>query len=99
MQRIHLEGCVVHLDRRTVVRPHETVHLTTKEAELLVFLAGRVGTDVSRSDLLEQVWGYHAQARTRAVDFTVRRLRGKIDKPYDRSMLHTVRGAGYRLQA
>jgi len=58
--------------------------------------AGRV---VTRTMLLEKVWDYHFDPQTNVIDVHISRLRGKIDKDFDEPLLHTVRGAGYRLQA
>jgi two-component system, OmpR family, response regulator len=58
--------------------------------------AGRV---VTRTMLLEQVWGYHFDPQTNVIDVHVSRLRAKIDKGFDRPLLHTVRGSGYLLRA
>jgi len=49
--------------------------------------------------LLEKVWDYHFDPQTNVIDVHISRLRSKIDKPFGSMMLHTVRGAGYRLQA
>jgi two-component system OmpR family response regulator len=48
--------------------------------------------------LLEKVWDYHFDPQTNVIDVHISRLRGKIDKEFDTALLHTVRGAGYRLQ-
>jgi len=74
------------------------VSLTTREFELLVYLADRAGCVVSREELLCSVWGYSAAAQTRAVDSTVVRLRRKLERdPRQPDHLHTVFGEGYRL--
>ena len=54
---------------------------------------------VTRAMLLEKVWDYHFDPQTNVIDVHVSRLRGKIDKEFDTPLLHTVRGAGYRLTA
>jgi two-component system OmpR family response regulator len=56
------------------------------------------GNVVTRTMLLEKVWGYHFDPQTNVIDVHVSRLRGKIDKGFDRALLHTVRGAGYVLR-
>ena len=55
------------------------------------------GQVVTRTMLLEKVWDYHFDPQTNVIDVHVSRLRGKIDKDFERPLLHTVRGAGYRL--
>jgi two-component system OmpR family response regulator len=56
------------------------------------------GRTVTRSMLLENVWDYHFDPQTNVIDVHVSRLRGKIDRGFDRPLLHTVRGAGYCLK-
>ncbi len=73
--------------------------LTELEAGLLAYLADRPGQDVSRDELQREVWGYSASVRSRAVDFTMSRLRRKVEPdPSAPRFLHTVRGAGYRFE-
>lgn len=96
--RLWLSDRQVDLVTGDVVRAGEAeARLTTKERELLAYLVGRQGRDVPRADLLTDVWGYSPTARTRAVDFTVRRLRQKIESD-PKSPVHvcTVHGTGYR---
>ena len=69
--------------------------LTFKEFELLRFLMGRPGRVFTRSDLLQEVWGYNFYGGTRTVDVHVRRLRAKLG-PEHEGLIETVRGVGYR---
>lgn len=98
--RLWLADRQVDLVTGDVVRLGEAVaRLTTKERELLAYLAGRSAEDVERADLLTDVWGYARTARTRAVDFTVRRLRQKIESdPSEPAHVLTVHGVGYRFE-
>ncbi|MCP4869311.1 MAG: AAA family ATPase [Proteobacteria bacterium] len=74
-----------------------TTSLTTKEGALLSYLASREGEDVSRDDLLVEVWGYRRGVATRAIDAAVQRLRSKIEvDPAHPKHLLTVTGVGYR---
>ena len=57
------------------------------------------GQVVTRTMLLEQVWDYHFDPQTNIIDVHISRLRGKIDRDFEHSLLHTVRGAGYMLRA
>jgi hypothetical protein len=86
----------VDLVRRRVRIGSREVRLTGLEAQLLAYLAARLDTDVSRSELLDQVWGYASTSSSRAVDFVVSRLRAKlgVDGPLH---LLTRHGVGYRL--
>jgi len=84
---------------RTVVRGGEAILLQPREFRLLEFLMKHSGQVVTRTMLLEKVWDYHFDPQTNVIDVHISRLRSKIDKPFDEALLHTVRGAGYRLQA
>ncbi|MHA6288287.1 response regulator transcription factor [Maricaulis sp. CAU 1757] len=84
---------------RTVVRNGEDILLQPREFRLLEFLMKHSGQVVTRTMLLEKVWDYHFDPQTNVIDVHISRLRAKIDKPFPRALLHTVRGAGYRLQA
>jgi two-component system OmpR family response regulator len=83
---------------RTVHRGGEAILLQPREFRLLEFLMRNSGRVVTRTMLLEKVWDYHFDPQTNVIDVHISRLRSKIDKPFETAMLHTVRGAGYRLQ-
>ena len=72
-----LTSCVVDLERRLATHADRQERLTTTEAALLAYLAGRAGEDVPREDLLAEVWGYAEGVASRTVDTAVRRLRAK----------------------
>jgi two-component system OmpR family response regulator len=97
--RLQVGDLEMDLLARTVKRAGQEINLQPREFRLLEFLMKHAGQVVTRTMLLEKVWDYHFDPQTNVIDVHVSRLRGKIDKPYDRPMLHTVRGAGYRLQA
>jgi two-component system OmpR family response regulator len=84
---------------RTVQRQGREIDLQPREFQLLEFLMRHAGQSVTRTMLLEKVWEYHFDPQTNVIDVHVSRLRSKIDKGFDRPMLQTVRGAGYRLDA
>jgi two-component system OmpR family response regulator len=83
--------------RREVRRGENTIDLQPREFQLLEFLMRHAGQVVTRTMLLEGVWDYHFDPQTNVIDVHISRLRSKIDKGFDRPLLHTVRGAGYRL--
>ena len=85
------------LDRlaHKVTRGGEPILLQPREYRLLEYLMKNAGQVVTRTMLLEHVWDYHFDPQTNVIDVHISRLRGKIDKNYDRPLLHTVRGAGY----
>ncbi len=97
--RLEVGDLEMDLLARTVHRAGEAILLQPREFRLLEFLMRHAGTVVTRTMLLEKVWDYHFDPQTNVIDVHISRLRSKIDKPYDVQMLHTVRGAGYRLQA
>ena len=84
---------------RTVRRGGKLIELLPREFRLLEYLMRNAGHVVTRTMLLEHVWDYHFDPQTNVVDVHVSRLRQKIDKSFDRPLLHTVRGAGYCLRA
>jgi DNA-binding response OmpR family regulator len=89
----------LHIDpaTRRCRRGEKDIDLTTKEFAVLAYLATRAGEVVTRIDLLEQVWDAHHEPASNIIDVHIRALRRKIDVPFDRTTIHTVRGAGYRL--
>jgi two-component system OmpR family response regulator len=84
---------------REVRRAGHDIDLQPREFQLLEFLMRHAGQSVTRTMLLEKVWEYHFDPQTNVIDVHISRLRAKIDKGFDRAMLQTVRGAGYRLEA
>lgn len=83
---------------RTVKREGQNILLQPREFRLLECLMRNAGRVVTRTMLLEKVWDYHFDPQTNVIDVHISRLRGKIDKDFETPLLHTVRGAGYRLQ-
>ena len=75
------------------------IDLQTKEFKLLEFLMRNEGRVVTRTMLLERVWGFNFDPKTSVVETHISRLRAKIDKPFDTPLLHTVRNTGYSLHA
>jgi len=97
--RLTVGGLEMDLLARTVHRDGQKIDLQPREFRLLEFLMRHAGQVVTRTMLLEKVWDYHFDPQTNVIDVHVSRLRGKIDKDFERPLLHTVRGAGYRLEA
>ena len=89
----------MNLINRTVHRQGKEIDLQPREFQLLEFMMRHAGQSVTRTMLLEKVWEYHFDPQTNVIDVHISRLRSKIDKGFDRPMLQTVRGAGYRLEA
>jgi DNA-binding response OmpR family regulator len=96
---VRLEAGDLVLDpaRRTAWRSNTELVLTNRELSLLEFLMRRQGEVVSKLEILDHVWDYDFDGAPNIVEVYVRRLRDKIDRPYERASIETVRGAGYRL--
>jgi two-component system OmpR family response regulator len=82
----------------TVTRAGQLVELTSREFALLEFLVRRAGEVVSRTELLEHVWDQHFIGSTNIVDVYVSYLRRKLEDPFGRPLIRTVRGVGYVLE-
>lgn len=80
---------------RIVKRGGKITDLQPREYRLLEYLMHNAGRVVTRTMLLERVWDYYFDPQTNVIDVHISRLRGKIDKDFDKPLLHTVRGAGY----
>jgi two-component system OmpR family response regulator len=91
----------LELDRltHTVRRAGREITLQPREFKLLEYLMRHAGRVVTRTMLLENVWDYHFDPQTNVIDVHVSRLRGKIEKGFDKPLLQTIRGAGYMLKA
>lgn len=89
----------VDLLSRTVKRAGKVIELQAREFSLLEYLMRNTGTVVTRTMLLEHVWDYNFDPQTNVIDVHISRLRQKIDKGFDKSLIHTLRGAGYKISA
>ncbi len=97
----HLRVADLELDlfSRKVTRAGRTIRLQPRESRLLEYLMRHSGQVVTRTMLLEQVWDLHFDPQTNVIDTQISRLRSKIDKGFDKPLLHTLRGTGYKLDA
>ena len=84
---------------RSAFRGEVRIDLTAREMSLLEFLLRRKGQVVSKREILEHVWDYDFEGDHNIVEVYVRHLRNKLDRPFDRAAIETLRGAGYRLAA
>ncbi len=87
----------MNLITRTVSRGGKEIPLVNREFKLLEYLIRHAGQVVTRTMLLENVWDFHFDPQTNVIDVQVSRLRQKIDKGFKKSLIKTIRGAGYRL--
>ncbi|MBH2718794.1 heavy metal response regulator transcription factor [Serratia ureilytica] len=81
--------------RRRAVRQDQVISLTNKEFMLLHLLVRREGEVLSRTQIASQVWDMNFDSDTNVVDVAIKRLRAKIDRPFDVKLIHSVRGIGY----
>ncbi len=96
---LRLADLELDLARRRAQRGGRRLDLTAKAFNLLALLLRRQGQVLSRTTLAEQVWDMNFDSDTNVIDVAVRRLRSKLDDPYDTKLLHTVRGMGYVLES
>ena len=90
----------LELDRLShrVTRSGQEIVLQPREFRLLEYLMKNANQVVTRTMLLEHVWDYHFDPQTNVIDVHVSRLRAKIDKSFDKPLIHTIRGAGYMVR-
>jgi two-component system OmpR family response regulator len=87
----------MNLLSREVRRDGQPIDLQPREFRLLEYLMRNVDQVVTRTMLLENVWDYHFDPQTNVIDVHISRLRRKVDKGFATPLIHTVRGAGYKL--
>ncbi len=88
----------VDLIRRKVFRNGQEIELKPKEFVLLAYLMRNAGRIVSKTMIIEHVWGYNFDPQTNIVEACICRLRDKIDRPFKQKLIHTIRGVGYVLE-
>jgi two-component system, OmpR family, response regulator len=96
--RLAVADLSMDLLSRRVQRGGQTIELRPREFSLLEYLLRNPGKVLSKTMILSHVWGYTFDPSTNVVDVLVSRLRDKIDRPFERKLLHTVRGVGYVLR-
>ena len=96
--RLKVADLEMDLLSRSDKRAGKPIALQPREFKLLEYLMRHAGQVVTRTMLLEGVWDYHFDPQTNVIDVHVSRLRQKIDRGFDRPLLHTIRGAGYTLR-
>ena len=97
--RLRVGDLEIDLIERTATRGGAKIDLQAREFELLATLARHEGKTLTRSMLLERVWGFHFDPKTSVVETHISRLRAKVDRPFSVPLIHTVRGAGYCIHA
>ena len=96
---LHVGDLTMDLLTHTVKRAGDAIELQPREFRLLEYLMRHAGQVVTRTMLLENVWDYHFDPQTNVIDVHISRLRRKIDRGFEKPLLHTVRGAGYCLRS
>jgi len=81
--------------KREVTRSGRSIVLQPREFAFLEYLMRNAGRVVSKTMIIEHVWDYNFEPQTNIVEVSVSRLRNKIDRDFDKPMIHTIRGAGY----
>lgn len=95
-----LEFADLSLDQRslTAIRGAERINLTAKEFQMLELFMRHQGEVLSRTFISERIWDMSFDADSNVIEVNVRRLRRKIDEPFERKLIHTIKGAGYVLR-
>lgn len=99
VQTLELADLSLNRVARTAVRAGQTLDLSPLEFRLLEFMLQHIGEVVTRTMLLEKVWGYSFDPKTSLVQTHMSRLRAKVDKPFETELISTVRGSGYVIAA
>jgi DNA-binding response OmpR family regulator len=97
-KELQIADLMLNVDTHEVRRGDTVIELTPKEFALLECFMRMPGKVLSRTRILEQVWGYSSDPLTNVVDVYIRQLRRKIDDNYDLKLLKTVRGYGYKME-
>ncbi|HEX2747015.1 MAG TPA: heavy metal response regulator transcription factor [Verrucomicrobiales bacterium] len=95
---LRLADLEIDLPKMKARRGGKVIDLTAKEFQLLSLLARRTGDVLSRATLAQQVWDMNFTADSNAVDVAMGRLRRKVDEPFPKKLIHTVRGLGYIME-
>lgn len=89
---------MLDVSRHSAVRGEREIELTVKEFQLLELLLRHQGQVLSRAQILDHVWQYDRDFASNVVDIYIHYLRNKVDKGFDRQLIHTIRGVGYTLK-
>lgn len=95
--KLQIADLILDLPRHKATRSGQKLKLTNKEFSLLDLLVRRKGEVLPRSLIASQVWDMNFDSDTNVIDVAIRRLRSKIDDPFEKKLIHTVRGMGYTL--
>jgi DNA-binding response OmpR family regulator len=93
-----IDDLAIDLNARTVTRAGQAISLSAREFTLLEYLALNSGRVVSRTELIDHIYGSDTEWDSNVIDVYINYLRNKIDKGFGRALIHTMRGAGYILK-
>ncbi len=96
--RLSVADLTMDLLAKEVIRSGQKIELQPREFALLEYLMRNAGRVVSRTMIMEHVWDYNFDPQTNVVDARVSKLRDKVDRDFEKKLIHTVRGAGYILK-
>jgi DNA-binding response OmpR family regulator len=96
-KKLKVGDLIIDHDTREVVRGGKKIALSATEFKLITYLAQNTNKVVSRSMILENIWGYDFSPESNIVEVYIKYLRDKVDKGFKKELIHTVHGAGYRL--
>ena len=99
MTRLAIGDLKLDMINRTVLRNEKDIELSGKEFLLLEYLMRNAGQILTRTMILEQVWGYNFDPSSNVIDVHINHLRGKIDSNSPTKLIHTIKGVGYVLKA
>ncbi|TOI92930.1 heavy metal response regulator transcription factor [Vibrio parahaemolyticus] len=97
-QTLRMADLELDMIKRVATRAGQSMSLTAKEYALLELLMRKTGQVLSRTTIASLVWDMNFDSDTNVIDVAVKRLRSKVDKPFDKPLIHTVRGMGYKLE-
>jgi two-component system, OmpR family, copper resistance phosphate regulon response regulator CusR len=97
-ETLQIADLEIEFARQKAARGGNRLDLTSKEFALLSLLMRRAGEVLSRTLIAEQVWDINFDSDTNVIDVAIRRLRSKIDDPFEKKLIHTVRGVGYMFE-
>lgn len=96
---LQVDDLIMNISARKVYRNNIEIELTSKEYALLEYLMRNVDQILTREQLVEHVWNFDFDYDSNIVDVYIRYLRRKIDNPFEKKLIHTIRGHGYTIRA
>ncbi|ARR45589.1 DNA-binding response regulator [Vibrio campbellii] len=98
-QTLQIADLELDMMKRVATRGGQSITLTAKEYALLELLMRKEGQVLSRTTIASLVWDMNFDSDTNVIDVAIKRLRNKVDKPFETPLIHTIRGMGYKLEA